>query len=159
MQEIIFLVFRRMRRPLIAIITAYAVSVLGFTLIPGRDDAGNVWHMDFFHAFYFVSYMGSTIGFGEIPYPFTTAQRAWATLTIYYQKRDFQLAVRHRFAGSPSSRNHSFRRVLEFRGFQTQASRQAAQAPSTWSAGLCGQPAVLLVRELDCPAGISAPVR
>ncbi|MEJ2686419.1 MAG: NAD-binding protein, partial [Gammaproteobacteria bacterium] len=41
------------------------------------------WHMDFFHAFYFVSFMGSTIGFGEIPYPFTDAQRLWATATIY----------------------------------------------------------------------------
>lgn len=41
------------------------------------------WRMSFFHAFYFVSFMGSTIGFGEIPYPFTDAQRLWAAITIY----------------------------------------------------------------------------
>ncbi len=39
--------------------------------------------MDFFHAIYFVSFLGSTIGFGEIPYPFTDAQRMWTTFIIY----------------------------------------------------------------------------
>ena len=65
------------------LILAYAISVLGFVLIPGRDDTGELWSMDFFHAFYFVSFMGSTIGFGEIPYPFTDAQRLWTLFTIY----------------------------------------------------------------------------
>ena len=72
-----------MRTPLIMLICAYAVSVLGFVLIPGLDDQGQPWKMDFFHAFYFVSFMGSTIGFGEIPYPFTGAQRLWTLFTIY----------------------------------------------------------------------------
>ena len=37
----------------------------------------------FFYAFYFVSFMGTTIGFGEIPYEFTDAQRAWVLICIY----------------------------------------------------------------------------
>ncbi|MGA7801801.1 MAG: NAD-binding protein [Gammaproteobacteria bacterium] len=78
-----YLLLRRMRAPLIVLICVYAVSVLGFVLIPGQDNQGRPWHMDFFHAFYFVSFMGSTIGLGEIPYPFTDAQRLWATATIY----------------------------------------------------------------------------
>ncbi len=57
--------------------------MVGLTLIPGRDDQGNIWYMDFFHAFYFVSFMGTTIGFGEIPYPFTPSQRLWVTFTVY----------------------------------------------------------------------------
>ena len=81
--SVLFLVFRRLRAPLIILIIAYAISVLGFTLIPGEDDQGNPWRMDFFHAFYFVSFMGSTIGFGELPYPFTGAQRLWTLFTIY----------------------------------------------------------------------------
>ena len=68
--QIIYLILRRLRTPLIVLVCVYAVSVLGFVLIPGVDDQGNPWKMDFFHAFYFVSYMGSTIGFGELPYPF-----------------------------------------------------------------------------------------
>jgi len=83
MQNVVFLLLRRMRAPLIVLIITYAAAVLGLVLIPGADAGGNPYHMDFFHAFYFVSFMGSTIGFGEIPYPFTGAQRMWTTATIY----------------------------------------------------------------------------
>jgi FlaA1/EpsC-like NDP-sugar epimerase len=72
-----------MRLPLVALISVYAISALVMTLIPGVDDQGNPWKMSFFHAFYFVSFMGSTIGFGEIPYAFSDAQRLWTTVTIY----------------------------------------------------------------------------
>jgi len=77
------MVLRRMRMPLIILISVYALSILGLVLIPGQDDAGEPWAMSFFHAFYFVSFMGSTIGFGEIPYPFTDAQRMWTSAMLY----------------------------------------------------------------------------
>jgi len=83
MGHVFYLLLRRLRTPIITIIVVYSVSVLGFVLIPGVDDQGNPWRMDFFHAFYFVSFMGSTIGFGEIPYPFTAGQRAWTIIMIY----------------------------------------------------------------------------
>ncbi|MCV6612490.1 MAG: NAD-binding protein [Amphritea sp.] len=83
MGDIFYLMLRRLRMPLITLITIYSVATVGFVLIPGQDDQGNVWHMDFFHAIYFVSFMGSTIGFGEIPYAFTSAQRAWTLVSIY----------------------------------------------------------------------------
>ncbi len=83
MGHVFYLLLRRLRAPIILIMVVYAISILGFVLIPGVDDEGNRWRMDFFHAFYFVSYMGTTIGFGELPYPFTTGQRVWATITIY----------------------------------------------------------------------------
>ena len=72
-----------MRRPLIALIVVYAISTFVLTLIPGVDPEGNPWRMTIFEAFYFVSFMGSTIGFGEIPYPFTDAQRYWVLICIY----------------------------------------------------------------------------
>jgi len=112
MDNIIFLILRRMRRPLLTLVMVYAVSILGLVLIPGQDDQGNPWHMDFFHAFYFISFMSTTIGFGEIPYEFTDAQRAWVTFSIYMtvvawlygignilsllQDRAFQQAIRER---------------------------------------------------------------
>ena len=112
MDNIIFLILRRMRRPLLTLVTVYAVSILGLVLIPGQDDQGNPWHMDFFHAFYFISFMSTTIGFGEIPYEFTDAQRAWVTFSIYLavvawlyaigniltllQDKAFQQAIRER---------------------------------------------------------------
>ena len=79
----ILLILRRMRAPLIVLITLYAVSVLGLTLLPGVDADGRPWHMSFFHAFYVISYTATTIGFGEIPYPFSDAQRMWVTFSIY----------------------------------------------------------------------------
>ncbi len=83
MDSVIFLILRRMRLPLLVISVVYAVATLGLTLIPGLDDEGNLWYMNFFHAFYFVTFMGTTIGFGEIPYPFSDAQRMWALIFIY----------------------------------------------------------------------------
>ncbi len=83
MNNVLFLLLRRLRTPLILLIVVYAVTVLGFALIPGVDDKGQPWHMGFFHAFYVVSYTATTIGFGELPYIFTNAQRMWLTFTIY----------------------------------------------------------------------------
>ena len=83
MNKVVFLILRRMRAPLVVLIVAYAVSILGLVLIPGTDAEGNPWRMDFFHAFYFVSYMATTIGFGELPYDFSEAQRLWTVITIY----------------------------------------------------------------------------
>ena len=79
----IFLVLRRMRTPLIVLIVIFAVSVLGLKLIPGQDAQGHPWRMGFFDAFYVMSYTASTIGFGELPYPFTYSQRMWVTISIY----------------------------------------------------------------------------
>lgn len=83
MSDIFFLVLRKLRTPLVVLISVYSVATLGMTLIPGVDDNGQPWHMSFFHAFYFVSFMGTTIGFGEIPYEFTDGQRAWVLVCIY----------------------------------------------------------------------------
>jgi len=83
MSNLLYILFRRLRSPLIVLVLAYAISILGFVLIPGVDDQGNAWNMSFFHAFYFVSFMATTIGFGEIPFEFTDAQRFWALITMY----------------------------------------------------------------------------
>lgn len=82
--SIFFLIMRRMRAPLVFLIVIMGISVLGMTLAPGLvDENGLVEHMSFFHAFYFMSYTATTIGFGEIPQSFSEQQRLWATLTIY----------------------------------------------------------------------------
>ncbi len=77
------LILRRMRLPLLVLITTYSISVLGFVLVPGIDESGQRWYMTFFDAVYFVSYMATTIGFGELPHPFSAAQRLWTTISIY----------------------------------------------------------------------------
>lgn len=83
MNSILFLILRRMRVPLISLIIAYTIAVLGLTLMPGTNPDGAPWQMSLFEAFYVVSYTATTIGFGEVPYPFSAAQRLWMTFSIY----------------------------------------------------------------------------
>jgi len=83
MNSIIFIVLRKMRVPLILLILCYAIAVFGLTLMPGVDELGRPWHMSLSQAFYVISYTATTIGFGEIPYPFSTPQRLWMLVSIY----------------------------------------------------------------------------
>jgi len=78
-----WIVIRRLRLPILIIIVTFAISILGMVLIPGQDSDGNVYHLSIFDAFYFVSYMASTIGFGESPYDFTYQQKLWVSFVIY----------------------------------------------------------------------------
>ena len=72
----IFLVMRRMRTPLITLIVIFFVSVIGLTLIPGVDPDGQPARISLFESFYFMSYTATTIGFGELPWPFTPGAAA-----------------------------------------------------------------------------------
>jgi Trk K+ transport system NAD-binding subunit len=133
---------RRLRLPLIILVAVYAISVLGLTLIPGVDDQGRPWRMDFFHAIYFVSFLGSTIGFGEIPYPFTDAQRMWTTFIIYSAVIAWLYAI-----GTILTliQDQGFRRVLAFSSFARKVRR--SQEPFFIVCGY-GDASSLLVREL-----------
>jgi len=83
MNDIVWLTMRRMRTPLILLILVYSLSVLGMLFIPGQDAAGNPVHVTFLDAIYFVAIMATTIGFGEIPYAFTDAQRMYTYVILY----------------------------------------------------------------------------
>ncbi len=72
-----------MRVPLIILILAHAVAVFGLALMPGTLPDGTPSKLSIFHAFYIVSYTATTIGFGEIPHPFSEAQRLWMIFVIY----------------------------------------------------------------------------
>ena len=79
----LFIILQKMRKPFLVILLTYTVSMFGFLLIPGVDLDGNTYHMTIFDAFYFISYTATTIGFGELPYPFTYTQRIWVTFSTY----------------------------------------------------------------------------
>lgn len=84
MNSIFFQVLRRMRAPLIFVILSHAIAVLGLTLIPGVDTSGQpAPPLDFFHAFYFITYTATTIGYTEPASGFSDAQRLWVTACIY----------------------------------------------------------------------------
>ncbi len=84
MDTIFFLLLRRMRGPLIFVIVNHAIAVLGLTLIAGTDVHGQpAPPLDFFHAFYFITYTATTIGYTEPVSGFSDAQRIWITACIY----------------------------------------------------------------------------
>lgn len=83
MSDILTLTLRRLRAPIIALISVYAISIGGLVAMPGNDPLGNPWQMSVFDAFYVMTYTATTIGFGEVPFPFSYAQRFWMTVSIY----------------------------------------------------------------------------
>jgi voltage-gated potassium channel len=139
----IFLVMRRMRAPLIVLIVIFAVSTLGLTLIPGQDDQGRPWRMGFFDAFYVMSYTASTIGFGEIPYPFTYNQRMWVTISIYLTVVGWAYAIGSLLA---LVQERSFRQALALQHFSRKVERM--REPFLILAGY-GRTGELLARSLD----------
>lgn len=83
MNNIIFLILRRMRAPLIAVIASFGIAVAGLSMMPGIEIDGEISHLSLFDAFYVISYTATTIGFGEIPHEFSRAQRLWMTFSIF----------------------------------------------------------------------------
>ncbi len=116
----IFLVMRRLRAPLITLIVIFSVSVIGLTLIPGVDANGNAARISLFESFYFMSYTATTIGFGELPYPFTAGQRLWVTFAIYLSVVGWAYAI-----GSMLTllQDQSFRQALALRRFTSKVAR------------------------------------
>src|SRR3954452_9307374 len=139
----IFLVLRRMRAPLITLILIFAVSVLGLSLITGVDDAGRAYRMSIFDSFYVVSYTATTIGFGELPYPFTDAQRLWVTGTIYLSVIGWAYAIS---ALLSLLQDRAFRSALALRHFSRKVHR--LREPFLLIVGY-GQTGELLGRSFD----------
>lgn len=116
MTDIQLMVLRRMRTPVIVLIVAYAISVFGLSLMPGVDPDGNPWRMSLFDAFYVMSYTATTIGFGEVPYPFSYAQRMWMTVSIYLSVIGWAYALGSIFA---LVRNRAFRQAMARSRFES----------------------------------------
>ena len=139
----IFMIMRRMRTPLISLIVIFFISVIGLTLIPGVDPEGRTAYISLFNAFYFMSYTATTIGFGELPYPFTAGQRLWVTFSIYLSVIGWAYAI-----GSLLTllQDRAFRQALAFRGFTR---RVARMSEPFWLLAGYGRAGELLSKDFD----------
>jgi voltage-gated potassium channel len=139
----IFLIMRRMRTPLIVLILVFSVSVVGLAIIPGIGPDGEPARMSLFDAFYFMSYTATTIGFGELPWPFTTAQRLWVTFSIYLSVIGWAYAI-----GSMLTllQDQAFRHAVALQRFTTKVAR--LREPFLLLAGY-GRAGELLVKAFD----------
>ncbi|WP_273703371.1 potassium channel protein, partial [Candidatus Accumulibacter vicinus] len=141
---VLFLALRRMRAPLIVLIVIYAVSTLGLTLVPGVDAEGRpAPPMSFFHAFYFVSYTATTIGFGELPNAFSDAQRMWVTASIYLSVIGWSYSIVSLLA---LVQDKGFQQVLLTSRF---ARRVSQLGEAFYIVCGCGETGLLIARALD----------
>jgi Trk K+ transport system NAD-binding subunit len=144
MNSVFFLVLRRMRAPLIVLIVFYAVAVLGLTLVPGVNaDGSPAPPLSFLHAFYFISYTATTIGFGEIPQAFSDAQRLWVTACIYMTVIAWSYAI---LTILSLVQDKAFRHTLVASRFARRVAR--IQSPFYLVCG-CGETGSLICRALD----------
>ena len=139
----IFIVMRRMRAPLITLIVIFSVTVVGMSVIPAQDPEGRPYHMTIFESLYFMSYTASTIGYGELPYPFNANQRMWATISIYLLVIGWAYAI-----GSMLTllQDRSFRSALALQRFRRKVRR--LREPFLLFAGY-GQTGELLGKAFD----------
>ncbi len=139
----IFLIMRRMRAPLITLIVILSVSVVGLSLIPGVDDQGRRAYISLFQAFYFMSFTAATIGFSELPWPFTAAQRLWVIFSIYLSVIGWAYAL-----GSLLTliQDKSFRQALAMQHFTRKVARM--RTPFLLMAGY-GRAGELLTKDFD----------
>lgn len=116
MSDILFLILRRLRAPLLCLIAVYAISVAGLSLMPGEVD-GRPERLSIFHSFYIMSYTATTIGFGEVPHPFTDAQRLWVIISIYLSVLGWAYSVGSVFAliNDPTFRATMARSIFNWR--------------------------------------------
>ncbi len=139
----IFLVMRRMRAPLITLIVIFSISVVGLSLVPGVDPDGRSARLSLFEAFYFMSYTATTIGFGELPWPFSPAQRLWVTFAIYLSVIGWAYAIGSLLA---LVQDRSFRQALALQRFTRKVAR--LREPFLLLAGY-GRAGELLAKSFD----------
>ena len=136
-----FLVLRRMRAPLVAVVSVFAVMTFGLSLMPGSVE--NPERLSVFDSFYVISYTGLTIGYGEVPHAFSYAQRIWVTLTIYASVLAWSYSLAA-LLGLAS--DHTFRQSISLQRFSRRVRR--LQSPFVLVVGY-GQAGEAVCRSLE----------
>jgi voltage-gated potassium channel len=81
--DAMFVVLRRMRAPFIFVIVTFSINVAGLMLMPSVDADGHTRYLTLFDSFYQMAITLTTVGYSEVPYPFSYPQRMWLTLSIF----------------------------------------------------------------------------
>ena len=137
-----YMVLRRMRGPMIILISSYAISMVILIAIPGEHADGERWRMNFLDALYFLTYTAPTIGFGEYPYEFSYAQRLGYMIAIYMPVLAWAYSIVTLIG---LVQDPTFRRTVEAGRFRRRVKRLA---DPFWIVCGCGDTGSMLVRSL-----------
>jgi Trk K+ transport system NAD-binding subunit len=118
--EVIFLIMRRMRVPIIVVIAMFTFCTAGMMVMPGVDPEGNPHRHNIFDAFYQMTITLTTVGFTEAPYPFSYPQRMWMTLSIFLLVISWAYAIAVFFALVQSA---PFQAAVDAQQFRRQVRR------------------------------------
>ena len=118
--DAMFLVLRRMRRPLIVVIVTFSICTAGMMLMPGTDAAGRPYRMTLFDAIYQMVITLTTVGYNEVPYSFSYPQRMWLTLSIFLLVISWAYAIGALFG---VLQDHAFQKALATQRFGRQVRR------------------------------------
>ena len=118
--DAMFLVLRRMRRPLIVVIVTFSICTAGMMLMPGTDAAGRPYRMTLFDAIYQMVITLTTVGYSEVPYSFSYPQRMWLTLSIFLLVISWAYAIGALFG---VLQDHAFQKALATQRFGRQVRR------------------------------------
>lgn len=110
--DAVFLLLRKMRAPLIVVITVFSFCTAGMMLVPGVDPQGHPHRLNLFDAFYQMTITLTTVGFTEAPYPFSYPQRMWMTMSIFLLVISWAYAIGVLFS------------LIQSTGFQTAVATQ-----------------------------------
>lgn len=113
--EVIFLIMRRLRVPLIVVIVTFSFCGAGMMLMPGYDDQGNPYRLNIFDAFYQMTITLTTVGYTEAPYPFSYPQRMWLSMSIFLLVISWAYAIAVFFALIQSARFQAAVATQKFR--------------------------------------------
>lgn len=136
MNDIIYLILRQVRRPALVLVCSYSVAVLGMSLIPMVGEDGEMTYLSVFQSFYWVSYTATTIGYGEVPAPFSDWQRIWVAFSIYYTVPAWLYAA-GKIIGL--MQDPTFQHALEETRFARRVARQQARFVIICGFGEAGQ--------------------
>ena len=82
--KIIFYILKELKTPLLVFFSGFSFIMIGLSLTPGYNpNTEEVYYLSFFESFYIITYTSTTIGYGELPYPFTIQQKMYLALSIY----------------------------------------------------------------------------
>lgn len=118
--EVIFLIMRRMRMPLIVVVATFSFCTAGMMLMPGLDPEGNPYRHNIFDAFYQMTITLTTVGFTEAPYAFSYPQRMWMSMSIFLLVISWAYAIGVFFALIQSS---AFTNAVAAQQFRRQVRR------------------------------------
>lgn len=92
-QDFFYLVISKLRFPVLLLLIVFSISVLGLVLIEGTDTNGNPYQMSIFDALFVVVYTSTTVGFGEIPYPWNLNQKTWLMFVVISSVMSWLISV------------------------------------------------------------------